>query len=208
VNTVKEHLERFGSDFQCLVYCQAKETVNRVAGLIGCKPFHSGISKAERESTFEDWVQGKEQVIVCTSLLGCGININGIQAVYHFQTPKSIIDFVRESGQAVRSGKQVESYIFASIKEEEDEESEDYFGREIMRNWVLQKSKCRRITLSSFLDNCPITCILLPNANLCDICRQEMSKSHPRHPVRLVPLPLSPANISMAGLIGNKEKSL
>lgn len=108
----------------------------------------------------------------------------------------------------MRSGKQVESYVFASIKEEEDEESEDYFGRKIMRNWVLQNSKCWQITLSSFLDNYPITCILLPNANLCDICRQEMSKSHPRNLVKLVPLPLSPANISMDGLIGNKEKGL
>lgn len=98
MNTVKERLESSSPDFQCLVYCQAGETVDRIAGLIGCKPFHLGISKAERELSFEDWVQGKEQVIVCTSLLGCGMNINGVQAVYHFQTPTSIIDFVQESG--------------------------------------------------------------------------------------------------------------
>lgn len=142
VNTVREHLKAGGPDFQCLIYCQARETVDKIAGLIGCKPFHSEILKAERESYFENWVQGKEKVIVCTSLLGYGINVNGVQVVYHFQTPKSITDFVRESGQAVKSGKQVKSYFFASIREEEDEESEDYFGRKVMRNWVLQNSTC------------------------------------------------------------------
>ena len=199
VDAVRERLGSSDENFRCLVYCRAKDTVEKIAGLIGCKPFHLGIPEAERGSSFQEWVQGKPHVMVSTSLLGCGIDVDGVQVVYHFLTPWSVMDFVQESGRAGRGGKPAESYVFASEREREQVEPEDRFGKKIMRDWVLQNSICRRIALSSFLDNRVTTCILLRNANLCDVCKRKMGELHPRRSIELTPLPLSSTDLPTVG---------
>lgn len=199
VKAVKERLARPDEDSRFLVYGRSKDTVNKLADLIGCKPFHADIPEPERESNFEDWVEGKERVMVCTSLLGCGIDIEAVQVVYHFLTPWSIMGFAQESGRAGRGGKWAESYVFASKQEIDLEEPDNHFGKGIMRDWVLQSSTCRRVALSSFLDNKATTCTLLKNANFCDVCEREMDQPHPKRPIELTPLPSSSTNVLEVG---------
>lgn len=199
VKAVKERLASTDANFRALVYCRSKDSVDKIADLIGCKPFHSDIPESERDVSFEEWVQGKERVMVCTSLLGCGIDVEGVQVVYHYLTPWSIMGFAQESGRAGRGGNWAESYVFASKQERDDGEPENAFGKEIMRNWVMQSSVCRRIALSSFLDNQVTTCTLLKNANICDVCKLEMDKPHPKRPVELALSPSSSTDVPKLG---------
>lgn len=199
VEAVQERWKKSDADFRAIVYCRAKDSTEKIAELIGCKSFHSDVPEAEREVRFKDWVQGKEQVVVSTSLLGCGIDVEGVQVVYHYLTPWSVMDFVQESGRAGRGGKRAESHVFASEGERDDPDPEDQFGKQIMRDWVLQKMACRRVALSSFLDDRAIVCTLLRNVNLCDVCRRKMGEPHPKHPIKLSRAPLSPTDLPKVG---------
>ena len=188
VATVQQTLETKKDDatFRGLVYCRSKDHVEELAASIGCRPFHADRPIQERTSSFKDWVEGKEKFMVCSSLLGCGVDVEGVSVVLHFGTPWSILDFVQESGRAGRGGKPSVSIVFASHDERGPDDDDDLYGKQTMREWVLQNSTCRRTTLSSFLDGGHISCLLLKGAILCDVC---MAQSNNPHPKKLVKFP-------------------
>ena len=129
------------------LYCQVKDSTEKIGKLIRCKSFHSDILETKREVRFKDWVQGKEQA-------------------YNFLMSWSVMYFVQGSGWAGRGGKQAESYVFSSKRERDEPDPEDQFGKKIMRDWVLQKSACWQVVLSSFLNDQVIIYTLLQNVNL------------------------------------------
>lgn len=185
VTAIEARKATFSPTSRGLVYCRGRKTTETIAELIGCKPFHSNRPVDERKATFTDWVAGKEQFIVSTSLLGCGIDVDGVEVVYHFQTPHDLMGYVQESGRAGRRGDWAESWVFASEEDWESDDPTDHFGREAMRKWVRLTSSCRRIEISSFLDGRVTTCMLLPGANLCDVCKKQAKEQHPRRPVEI-----------------------
>lgn len=182
VKAVKDRLAKKNSaSFRGLVYCRSKKDVDEIAEMIGCNAFHAGRPEEERRSSFNAWVDGKNRFMVCSSLMGCGIDVEGVTAVFHFGTPWSVPDFVQESGRAGRGGKPSISIVYAATDERaSDGDGADLYGKGIMREWVLQQSICRRIALSSFLDNGRTTCTLLKGAVPCDVCMAESLKPHPR----------------------------
>ena len=185
--------KKVNATFRALVYCRSKERVEELAALIGCKPFHADRPHEERTASFNDWVDGKQKFLVCSSLLGCGVDVEGVSVVFHFGTPWSILDFVQESGRAGRGGTPSVSVVFASRDEREPDGHENLYGKRTMREWVLQNSLCRRTTLSSFLDGSNITCMLLKGAVFCDVCRAQSSVPHPKKLIKL-PTPEVPSN--------------
>jgi len=182
---VVETLESKQGDpsFRMIVYGRSTDAVDELASIIGCKPFHASRPKAEQAQTFKDWVEGKYRVVVATSLLGCGIDIEGVGSVVHYLTPWSVLDYAQESGRGGRGGRPSTSMIFASQDEREPEE-ESAYGKATMRRMVLERSQCRRTTLSAFLDKGQTTCATLPQAELCDVCREQAKAPHPGRLVR------------------------
>jgi len=181
IKAVKERLAtKTNSSFRGLVYCRKKEDVDEIAKMIGCDAFHADRPEDERKNSFKNWVDGKGKIMVCSSLLGCGIDVEGVTMVFHFGTPWSILDFVQESGRAGRGGKASMSVVYAAKDERAPEEDGvDLYGKVTMREWVLQNSTCRRVALSSFLDDGRTTCTLLKGAVPCDVCIAESAKPHP-----------------------------
>ena len=176
--------------FRGLVYCRSKAIVEELAKSIGCKPFHADVPTEERATSFKDWLEGRQRFMVCTSLLGCGVDVEGVGVVFHFGTPWSVLDFVQESGRAGRGGKHSFSFVFASHSEREPEGEEDACGKKLMREWVLSTSGCRRTPLSFFLDGRHVTCMLLNGVNLCDFCRTESKRPHPGKLVKFSTVPV------------------
>ncbi|KAF9777942.1 P-loop containing nucleoside triphosphate hydrolase protein, partial [Thelephora terrestris] len=106
VVAVEDRLAKTKStSFRGLVYCRSKKDVDEIAERLGCDAFHAGRPVEERKASFQNWVNGKKKFIICSSLLGCGIDIEGVAVVFHFGTPWSILDFAQESGRAGRGGK-------------------------------------------------------------------------------------------------------
>ena len=181
VKMVSIYMEKFGEgpSFRGLVYCRTKDEVDGVAKKTGFSPFHADRPAQEREASFKDWVTGKKKFMICSSLLGCGVDVKGVRVVLHLGTPRSVLDFAQESGRAGRDGHFSQSIVFASTNEKESSGEEDLYGGKIMREWVLQDTVCRRLGLSLFLDNRQTTCLLLKGAALCDVCKAEAKNSHP-----------------------------
>lgn len=205
------------ASFRGLVYCRRKGEVDELARLIGCPAFHADRPEEERERSFKDWVGGKHRFMVCTSLLGCGIDVEGVRAVFHFGTPWSILNFVQESGRGGRGGGPSISVVYAAEDEEKQEESEkSSYGKEAMWEWVHQQAACRRTMLGFVLDGRRVTCALLKGAALCDVCIAESKKPHPGKLVRFstpeipgcgVPAPSKLPNVPPTSLGYERKKA-
>ena len=191
VNAVKVRMKgKYHASFRGLVFCRSTDAVDELAKIFGCAAYHASRPVEERKVSFQNWVDGTQTFMVCSSLMGCGVDVEGVAVVFHFGTPWSILDFAQESGRAGRGGKPSFSYVYAGADEREPIDGDgNLYGKATMREWVLQALMCRRITLSSFLDNRRTTCTLLKGAVLCDVCEAETSKPHPG---RLIPFSTSP----------------
>lgn len=74
---------------------------------IGAKPFHAGLSPAEKDDHLAGWVANRPgyDIIVATTAFGMGIDKNNVRFVVHWQLPKSFEGFYQEAGRAGRDGK-------------------------------------------------------------------------------------------------------
>lgn len=57
---------------------------------INAKPYHSGISAADKATTQAKWMAGEVKVIVATNSFGMGINKPDVRFVIHFSIPASM----------------------------------------------------------------------------------------------------------------------
>ena len=190
--------------------------MEELASTIGCKPFHADRPAEERAASFKDWVDRKQKFMVCSSLLGCGVDVEGVRTVYHFGTPWSILDFAQESGRAGQGGKPSVSVVFASHDEREPDDDNNLYGKTTMQQCVTQQSQCRRIVLSSFLDEGHMTCVLLKGAILCNVCKAKSKEPHLKELVRFptqtipsgdIPKPRKPPHIPPTSLTYEMNRS-
>ena len=78
----------------------------------------------------------------------------------------------------------LDQLVFASGDEGKPDCEEDLYGKKTTREWVLQRSECRRTAISAFLSEGRMTRVLLKGAMLCDVCRAQSKLPHPGKLVR------------------------
>lgn len=134
VDVIKKRLKELKADtpFWGLVYCQSKADVDLLATLIRCKLFHADQPEEERRVSFNNWVAGKAKFMVCSSLLGCSVDVAGVCAVFHFGTLWSILNFVQESRRARQGSLLSISVVFATKDKKELDREEDLYGKQTM----------------------------------------------------------------------------
>lgn len=82
---------------------------NRLFGMFhACTPPHNK-EVILRSLQKED---GVVRVVFATIALGMGVNLVGLNTIYHYGAPRSIDDFVQESGRAGRSGEQAKAVVY------------------------------------------------------------------------------------------------
>jgi ATP-dependent DNA helicase Q4 len=95
-----------------IVYVMRQREADEVAETIrtrlrvSAESYHAGKDSAVRQRVQADFMSGKTRVICATIAFGLGINKPDIRAVIHYSLPKSIENFVQETGRCGRDGEQ------------------------------------------------------------------------------------------------------
>jgi ATP-dependent DNA helicase Q4 len=107
--------DRFRSG-SVLVYCYLQYMTETVAQWLrskgeNCASYHGGMAESARSMVQEGFITGKIRVMVATVAFGMGIDKADIAGVIHLHCPKSIEQFIQESGRAGRNGDLVNVHV-------------------------------------------------------------------------------------------------
>ena len=109
VNLLLARLHKHPRDAATIVYVTLQKTAEDVAAAINASGlnaahYHGGLNDDERNSIQNNFMTGATPIVVATIAFGMGIDKSNIRAVYHFNLPKSIENYVQEIGRAGRDG--------------------------------------------------------------------------------------------------------
>ncbi len=164
-----------------IIYCQARRTADSLAqdlvkAGIRARPYHAGLSGAERARHQELFLRDEVRVICATVAFGMGINKPNVRYVLHYDVPKNIEGYYQETGRAGRDGLASECLLLFSAGDiakyshfiNEKSEQEQQVAREQLRRIAsyAETAECRRRVLLRYfgeqVDN--------PNCGGCDNC--------------------------------------
>lgn len=147
--------------------------MDAVAAELCCAAYHSesGTSE-ERLAVVRQWkVSGGP--IVATSALGSGIDIPDIRLVIHIGLPRSLRDFVQESGRGGRDGQKSRSVIVVLDYRTTAQDPSDVPEKEDIQEFVRDTIRCRRTILSRVMDGRMDRMACEEGEELCDLCRTK-----------------------------------
>lgn len=92
-----------------IVYVTLQKTAALVAAMLNNQglvavAYHAGLKDEERSRIQEAFMGGEVNIIVATIAFGMGIDKADIRAVYHYNMPKSLENYMQEIGRAGRDG--------------------------------------------------------------------------------------------------------
>jgi ATP-dependent DNA helicase RecQ len=113
-----QRLAQQDSNASTIVYVTLQETAERVADALKQRGYragfyHAGLADEQRAAVQEAFMAGAVSIVVATIAFGMGIDKADIRAVYHFNLPKSIENYVQEIGRAGRDGQISDCELFA-----------------------------------------------------------------------------------------------
>jgi ATP-dependent DNA helicase RecQ len=108
-NLLLARLQKHPRDAATIVYVTLQKTAEDIAAAINAAGlraghYHAGLPDDERNLIQNNFMSGATPIVVATIAFGMGIDKSNIRAVYHFNLPKSIENYVQEIGRAGRDG--------------------------------------------------------------------------------------------------------
>lgn len=168
-----------------IVYCISRREVDELASQLvaeGCKarPYHAGLSDADRMRHQDEFLNEETQIIVATVAFGMGIDKSNVRFVIHTGAPKSLEHYQQETGRAGRDGLEAECWLLWSsanfitwrrMQEELPEEAklhafDSLKGMEQFCSGVVCRHKALVEHFDQAYDN--------ENCNACDVCLEQL----------------------------------
>lgn len=92
-----------------IVYVTLQKTAEQIADFLSlnglsARPYHAGLKDAQRNEVQEAFMANEIAVVVATIAFGMGIDKSDIRAIYHYNLPKSLENYMQEIGRAGRDG--------------------------------------------------------------------------------------------------------
>ncbi|MEM6910555.1 MAG: ATP-dependent DNA helicase RecQ [Verrucomicrobiota bacterium] len=111
-----ERLERL--EGPAVVYVTLQRTAEEVAHQLRAKQFkarayHAGMRAEDRAELQEAFLGNEVRIMVATIAFGMGIDKPDIRAVFHYNLPKTLENYVQECGRAGRDGEMARCELFA-----------------------------------------------------------------------------------------------
>lgn len=125
-------------DQRTLIFCNHRETVDRISDLLIDKDlahdiFHGGMEQDERERALLKFRNGSIKILITTDLAARGLDIPEVECIIHYQLPYTEDAFLHRNGRTARMNAKGTAYLIIADDEKypflkQDIEAEDLKG--------------------------------------------------------------------------------
>ncbi|GIZ02325.1 probable ATP-dependent RNA helicase DDX52 [Caerostris extrusa] len=94
---------------QCLVFVQSKERAKELYSELiylftKVDVIHADLTQEERDKVMKNFTDGSVSTLICTELMGRGMDFKGVKVVINYDFPTTAIEYIHRIGRTGRAG--------------------------------------------------------------------------------------------------------